>query len=185
MNKKSIALTGALIVFSIVLSAQGIQQFNAAEDPVDWGNPNAAQPGTVYVSRYGYWCNQPVKMAYWIGLPHMKIPPFFHLVNENGTVVFSGTPAWMRDPTRVMVPIGFFYPGVKMYALNFSGFQDAGTYWIEVPGYPNSIIFHIKGYIPGTMIPMPGLLTFERDAGISPNPDYQRHQFFRQPYQMP
>ena len=185
MKKNFSVFLGILLAVSGSLSAQTIRQFNPENDPVEWGNPNAAIPGMIYVSRYGYWCNQPVKMAYWIGLPHMKIPPFFHLVNGEGEVVFSGNPVWMRDPTRVMVPIGFFYPGVKMYALNFSGFQQEGTYYIEVPGYHNSILFHIKGYIPGTMIPMPGLLTFEHDAGMIENQDYRRHQFFRQPYQMP
>lgn len=159
---------GILITASVSVHAQTAQLFNPANDPVSWGNPNAAVPGNIYVSRYGYWRNQPVKMAYWTGLPHYQVPQIFHLADENGRIVYSGRPVWMRDPTNVMVPIGFFYPGLRMYALNFSGFNNAGTYYIEVPGYRNSTDFNIRGYIPGEMMPIPGPLTFERDAGMMP-----------------
>lgn len=171
MKKHCFVLVGALMILSGAVSAQNNRRFNPAEDPVSWGNPNAAVPGNIYVSRYGYWRNQPVKMAYWTSLPHYRVPPVFHLSDENGRIVYTGQPVWMRDPTNVMVPIGFFYPGLRMYALNFSGFNNAGTYYIEMPGYPTSTDFNIRGYIPGDMMPIPGPLTFERDAGMQPSPN--------------
>lgn len=173
MKKFHLLLTGALFVISASVSAQMNPQFNPAQDPVAWGNPNAAVPGTVYVSRYGYWRNQPVKMAYWTGLPHYRVPQMFHLADANGKIVYTGRPVWMPDPTNVMVPIGFYYPGLKMYALNFSGFDQSGRYYIEVPGYRTSPEFNIRGYIPGEMVHIPGELTFERDAGMLPPPVYQ------------
>lgn len=161
-------LSGVLISVSASVSGQFIQPFNPGNDPVSWGNPNAAIPGTIYVSRYGYWQNQPVKMAYWTGLEHQRVPPVFHLADANGKIVYTGRPVWMRDPTNVMVPIGFYYPGTRMYALNFSGFDRPGTYYVEVPGYRNSPDFNIRGYIPGEIRNIPGPLTFERDAGMIP-----------------
>ena len=53
-----------------------------------------------------------------------------------------------------------------MYALNFSGFENAGTYYIEMPGYRSSPEFNIRGYIPGDMMQIPGPITFEQDAGM-------------------
>lgn len=170
MKRNYSVLAGILLAFSASVSGQTIQQFNPAQDPVSWGNPNAAIPGTIYVSRYGYWRNQPVKMAYWTGMPHHQVPPYFHLTDINGQIVYTGQPQWMPDPTRVMVPIGFYYPGIRMYALNFSGFNNAGTYYIEMPGYRNSEDFNIRGYIPGSLVPLPGPLTFERRAGMLPEP---------------
>ena len=83
----------------------------------------------------------------------------------------------MPDPTSVMVPIGFYYPGVKVYALNFSNFDRTGTYYIQVPGYRNSTDFNIRGYIPGMITPIPGPLTFERDAGMIPQPYPARNYY--------
>ena len=184
MGKLYSLLAGLLITASVTVSAQTIQSFNPANDPVSWGNPNAAVPGRIYVSRYGYWRNQPVKMAYWTGLPHYQIPPVFHLSDVNGKIVYTGRPVWMRDPTNVMVPIGFFYPGVRMYALNFSGFDNSGTYYIEMPGYHNSPDFNIRGYIPGDMMPMPGPITFEQDAGML-SPQQNSLRPVPQPYRIP
>ena len=165
-------------LFSAVLSVAAIIQlhaefvtldrFRASDDPVLWGDPNAAIPGTVYVSRWGYWQDQPVKMAYWTALPHQKIPLIFQISDAKGKIVYTGHPEWMRNPERVMVPIGFFYPGLKIYALNFSGLDEAGIYFIEVPGYRNSREFRIRGYLPGELRHMPGELSFEREAGIHP-----------------
>ena len=168
MRKNYYVLAGLLAACSSSLSGQMIQQFNPSQDPVTWGNPNAAVPGAVYVSRYGYWSNQPVKMAYWIGLPHYRVPPVFNITDTSGRIVYSGRPVWMHDPTSVMVPIGFYYPGVRVYALNFSAFDRTGTYYIEGPGYRSSSDFNIRGYMPGEITPIPGPVTFERDAGMSP-----------------
>ena len=170
MKRNYSVLAGILLAFSAAVSGQTIQQFNPAQDPVSWGNPNAAIPGTIYVSRYGYWRNQPVKMAYWTGMPHYQVPPYFHIADVNGQIVYTGQPQWMPDPTNVMVPIGFYYPGLKMYALNFSGFNNAGTYYIEMPGYRSSTDFNIRGYIPGGLVPLPGPLTCERRAGMPLQP---------------
>lgn len=177
MKKNFYALTGVLLTFSSSVFGQMVSQFNRSQDPVSWGNPNAAVPGAVYVSRYGYWSNQPVKMAYWIGLPHYQVPPVFNITDTSGRIVYSGRPAWMPDPTSVMVPIGFYYPGVKVYALNFSNFDRTGTYYIQVPGYRNSTDFNIRGYIPGMVTPIPGPLTFERDAGMIPQPYPARNYY--------
>ena len=161
----SVVLTAS---FGMIPSGYGENGFSAAEDPVAWENPNAGVPGRVYVSRFGYWLDQPVKMAYWTALPHQKIPPVFQIADMLGKIVYTGHPQWMPDPTRVMVPIGFFYPGLKIYALNFSGFHEEGVYYIEVPGYQNSGEFQIRGYLPGMLRNMPGQIAFEEDAGMMP-----------------
>ena len=139
MKKVYSLLAGFLISVSASVSAQTMQSFNPGNDPVSWGSPNESLPGNVYVSRYGYWRNQPVKMAYWTSLPHYQIPPFFHLSNAEGKIVYTGRPVWMRTPENAMVPVGILYPGARIYALNFSGFHDPGTYYIEMPGYPSSL----------------------------------------------
>ncbi|MBQ9771578.1 MAG: hypothetical protein IJW23_07115 [Lentisphaeria bacterium] len=168
MKKNYFVLAGILFALSASVSGQMVQQFNPVQDPVSWGDPNAVIPGSIYVSRYGYWRNQPVKMAYWTGLPHYQVPPVFHLADASGRIVYTGHPVWMRNPENVMAPVGAFYPGARVYALNFSGFDQAGTYYIEMPGHRISPDFNIRGYMPGSVAPLPGLMTFERDAGMLP-----------------
>ena len=173
MKKVYSLLAGFLISVSASVSAQTMQSFNPGNDPVSWGSPNESLPGNVYVSRYGYWRNQPVKMAYWTSLPHYQIPPVFHLSNAEGKIVYTGRPVWMRTPENAMVPVGILYPGARIYALNFSGFHDPGTYYIEMPGYRNSQDFRIRGYLPGNMsTPFPGQRTIEQDAGMRSNRGY-------------
>lgn len=163
-------------IFSLHAEFVSLDRYNAEDDPVSWGDPNAAIPGMIYVSKFGYWLDQPVKMAYWTALPYNTVPVIFQIADESGKIVYTGQPKWMPDPTSVMVPIGFFYPGVKIYALNFSGFDQAGSYYIEMPGYRNSKMFRIRGYMPGMIRNMPGLLTFERDSGMIPGGNHPNPQ---------
>jgi hypothetical protein len=162
-----VAATSAGLLHAEFVSLNEFTANDHVTDPVSWGDPDAAVPGTVYVSRFGYWQDQPVKMAYWTALPHNTVPLIFQISDVSGKIVYTGHPQWMPDPTSVMVPIGFFYPGLKIYALNFSGFSKAGNYYIELPGYRNSPIFRIRGYLPGMIRNMPGLLTFEQRAGMT------------------
>ena len=150
---------------SFIQPADGGQILQAS-DPTGWQTP--AVPGSIYVSRYGYWRNQPVKMAYWSAMPRHRVPAFFHLADSSGRIVYTGHPVWMRSPAAVMVPVGVTYPGVRIYALNFSGYTEPGTYFVELPGYPASGIFRIRGVMPETAYPLPRLNTFEYDSGMQP-----------------
>ena len=168
MKKNYFVLAGILFALTASVSGQMVPQFNPTQDPVSWGNPNAAIPGSIYVSRYGYWRNQPVKMAYWTGSLHHRVPSVFHLADVAGRIVYTGRPVWIPEPANVMAPVEVYYPGSRVYALNFSGFDRSGTYYIEMPGYKTSPDFNIRGYMPGGIVPIPGPSTFERDAGMLP-----------------
>ena len=114
MKKIIFILFGVIVAAASQISAQTISGgiFSPASDPVGWEAPYPAVPGTIRVSRYGYWRNQPVKMAYWTAMPRHRVPVFFHLADSAGRIVYTGHPVWMRRPSAVMVPVGMTYPGV-------------------------------------------------------------------------
>ena len=175
--KKTIAvLTGIAFAATLQTSAQTsihpelntpIQQM---ADPVGWESGSPAIPGVICVSRYGYWRNQPVKMAYWSAMPGHRVPPFFHIADTSGKIVYTGHPVRMRKPEAVMIPIGMTCPGIRIYALNFSGYTEPGSYVVEIPGYPDSGIFHIRGIMPEPVRSLPGLRIFELESGMTLNP---------------
>lgn len=168
--KKIIFILFGVTLAASQISAQAILNGTCppVSDPVGWETLYPAVPGTIRVSRYGYWRDQPVKMAYWTAMPRHRVPVFFHLADSSGRIVYTGHPVWMRRPAAVMAPVGMTYPGVRVYALNFSGYTEPGTYYVEIPGYPESELFHIGGLMPETAAPLPGIRTFESDSGMLP-----------------
>ncbi len=120
----------------------------------------------VYVGRYGYWKNMPVKMAYLTFVPgqNRKVPDSFSLCTPQGKIVFSGKPVLMKNPQGVLAPVRREVPREQIYALNFSAFQVPGQYFIKVHGYGNSDLFNIGGDMPIAVYPLPSLKTFEEQS---------------------
>lgn len=122
-------------------------------------------PG-IYVGRYGYWKNMPVKVAYLTFIPgkDRKVPEKFSLCTPQGKIVFSGKPVLMKDPQGVLAPVRKEVPKEQIYALNFSSFKVTGQYFIKVHGYGNSDPFYIGGDMPVAVYPLPSLKTFEEQS---------------------
>ena len=122
-------------------------------------------PG-IYVGRYGYWKNMPVKMAYLTFVPgkDKKVPAKFSLCTPQGKVVFSGKSVLMKKPQGVLAPVHKEVPKEQIYALNFSSFNVSGQYFIKVHGYGNSDLFNIGGDMPIAVYPLPTLKTFEEQS---------------------
>ena len=156
--KKSIALT------AFILCAAAISQNPA----VMTQNLNPPLRESIYVGRYGYWSNMPVKIAYLSFYPGQgkKVPDRFSLCLPDGRVVFSGKPQLMRTPGEVLAPVGRNFPQEQIYALNFTAYGTPGTYFIKVHGYGNSELFKIGGKMPVEIYPLPSLKTFEEQSHI-------------------
>ena len=154
---------------SIVLSAFILCAASIAQNPaVMTQNLNQPLRESIYVGRYGYWSNMPVKIAYLSFFPGKgkKSPEKFTLCKPDGSAVFSGKPLLMRKPEDVLAPVGIDYPHEQIYALNFSEFQTPGSYYIKVHGYGNSELFKIGGKMPTEIYPLPSLKTFEEQSHI-------------------
>lgn len=127
-------------------------------------------PG-IYVGRYGYWKNMPVKVAYLTFVPgkEKKVPAKFSLCTVQGKVVFSGKPILMKNPQGVLAPVHKEVPKEQIYALNFSSFKVTGQYFIKVHGYGNSDLFYIGGDMPIAVYSLPTLKTFEEQSHMIGN----------------
>lgn len=151
---------------------------NPAAAGLGAGNPavmeqNLNQPfsASIYVGRYGYWKNMPVKMAYLTFVPgkNKKVPEKFSLCTPQGKVVFTNKLELMRKPEGVLAPVGKNFPGEQIYALNFSKYSVPGQYFIKVHGYGNSDLFNIGGDMPTAVYPLPSLKTFEEQSHMIGN----------------
>ncbi len=165
------------LFFSIAVCVCAAWVVNA-QNPgvVTRGNPavveqNLNQPNadTIYVGRYGYWRDMPVKIAYLGYVSGKKLPKEFQLKNEKGKTVFSNKLELMRTPGEVLAPVGKDFPGEKIYALNFSKYKVTGNYYIVVPGFGKSDLFKIGGDMPKDVFPLPSLKTFEEQSHIINN----------------
>ncbi len=126
---------------------------------------------SIYVGKYGYWKNMPVKIAYLTFVPgkEKKVPAKFSLCTPQGKVVFSGKPILMKNPQGVLAPVHKEVPKEQIYALNFSSFKVTGQYFIKVHGYGNSDLFNIGGDMPIAVYPLPSLKTFEEQSHMIGN----------------
>lgn len=153
----------------IILSALFLSAFAAAQNPaVMTQNLNQPFREGIYVGRYGYWSDMPVKIAYLSFIPGngRKIPAEFFLCRPDGSAVFSGKPMRMRDPEGVLAPVGVNFPGEQIFALNFSEYKIPGKYFIKIRGYGISELFNIGGKMPVEIYPLPSLKTFEEQSHI-------------------
>jgi len=166
-----------IVLLAVCLCAPVFAQ-NPASSGLGAGNPavieqNLNQPfrESIYVGRYGYWRNMPVKVAYLTFLPGKgkKVPAKFSLCKPDGTVVFTAKPELMKKPGGVLAPVGKNFPGEQIYALNFTSFELPGRYYIKVHGYGSSDLFNIGGNMPDSIYPLPSLKTFEEQSHILDN----------------
>ncbi len=155
----------AILALALCLGGTLSAQQNPGTLPVDLNEPKAQ---TIYVGRYGYWSDMPVKMAYFTTLGKGELPKTFSLFKPDGTAVFSNQLRVMKNPQGVLAPVGKDYPEQVIYALDFSAFSTPGNYYIGMKGLPSSRIFKIGGKMPDNL-KLPGIDTFDQQSGITPD----------------
>ena len=169
MKIKSLLSIAMCICAAWIVNAQNPGVVTTGNPGVVEQNLNQPDADTIYVGRYGYWRNMPVKVAYFGYVSGKKLPDSFQLRDEKGKTVFTNNLELMRTPGEVLAPVGQNFPGEKIYALNFSKFDVSGNYYIVVPGFGRSDLFKIGGNMPVDIFPLPSLKTFEEQSHIINN----------------
>lgn len=112
--------------------------------------PAAIRSEAVHVSHLGFDPGDPAKLAFlstWLeaGAPLDYSPgtPFWLVDVSNGTRVYEGAIELSKSRTQVEDRRGYNYNGTDVYLMDFSDFEQPGTYQVLVDGVGTSFPFEI------------------------------------------